>query len=101
MDESHSRLVAIGGQRDLHLGAASGDGMVRLVPSEGEHHLAIGHHLHELAHARVPALDQYPVHATDPRIELSFCTHPPHVLGRVGEEGEDGGRPGIHHDLSD
>jgi len=100
MDEADPRLVAIGNQSDFHLGAARGNRMVGLIPSEGEHHFAVGHYLYKLADARVLALGQHPIHATDARIELGFGAHPSDVLGRIGEEREDGGRAGVHHDLA-
>ena len=100
VDEADRRLVAVWDQGDLHFRGAGRDRVVRLIPTEGEHHLRIGNDLDEIAHSRVLTLDKHAICTAGPWIEVRLGTHPPEVLGRINQEGEDGGRAGVHHHLT-
>src|SRR5712692_6356501 len=75
--------------------------MVLLLPAERDDDLLVRYHLDELASGLVFAADEHPVDAAAARVELGDGADPFDVLVAFGEEGPDGLRGGVDHDLTD
>jgi hypothetical protein len=68
VDKADARLVALGVQRDLDGRRARLDRVARLLPTEGEHDLLLGHDLEVLARGLEQTHDQHAVATTGPRV---------------------------------
>src|SRR5207302_1212651 len=99
LHQPQTRLVPLGMQGDLDPGRPGADGVTRLVPTEGEHHLLVGDDLHELAGGLIATRDEHPVDAAGTRVELGLGPLPLHVLLGDGEVLEDRRRAGVDHHL--
>ncbi len=87
-------------QGDLDGGRARRDGVIHLLPTEGEDDLLLGHDLDVLPGRLGLTPDQHAVEASGPWVDIGSRAVPSHDLVGVDEERPDGFRRRLDHDLA-